>query len=51
MSLSVYFLDPDGNKIELLYELPRALWEGDIVSALNHYVAQPENEAAALQRK
>jgi catechol 2,3-dioxygenase len=33
----------------LLYELPRAVWEGDIQAALNHYVALPTEGAEALQ--
>jgi len=38
---SAHLLDPDGREIELVYELPRSAWEGDINAALNHAVAQP----------
>lgn len=38
MTHSVYIRDPNGYSVELLYELPRELWEGDINAALNHYV-------------
>lgn len=38
---SIHLTDPDGNEIELVYEKPRALWEGDIQAALNMAVAQP----------
>ena len=32
ISLGVYFLDPDGNEIEVFYELPKEQWpkEGNI---------------------
>ncbi len=38
---SIHLNDPDGNEIELVYEKPRALWEGDIQAALNTAVEQP----------
>lgn len=38
---SIHLTDPDGNEIELVYELPRALWEDDIEGALNRAVVQP----------
>ena len=38
---SAHLLDPDGNEIELVYEFPRSVWEGDINAALNHAVVQP----------
>ncbi len=34
MTHSVYVSDPDGHGIEVLYELPKEVWEGDIASAL-----------------
>jgi catechol 2,3-dioxygenase-like lactoylglutathione lyase family enzyme len=37
MTHSVYISDPDGHGIELLYELPREAWEGDIDGALSDY--------------
>src|SRR5207302_9163251 len=33
MTHSVYISDPDGHVIEVLYELPRAVWEADIDAA------------------
>jgi catechol 2,3-dioxygenase len=38
---SIHLTDPDGCEIELVYELPRELWEGDINAALNHAVERP----------
>jgi catechol 2,3-dioxygenase len=35
---SIHMKDPDGNEIELVHELPREVWEGDIEAALNHAV-------------
>jgi catechol 2,3-dioxygenase len=35
---SIHLKDPDGNEIELVHELPREAWEGDIEAALNHAV-------------
>lgn len=48
MTHSLYIRDPNGYSVELLYELPRAVWEGDIQAALNHYVALPTSGGAAL---
>lgn len=49
MTHSLYIRDPNGYSVELLYELPREVWEGDIQAALNHYVALPTEGAEALQ--
>ena len=49
MTHSVYITDPNGYGVELLYELPREVWEGDIDAALNHYVGLPTEGAAALE--
>ncbi len=49
MTHSLYIRDPNGYTVELLYELPREVWEGDIQAALNHYVALPTEGEAALQ--
>lgn len=38
---SIHLTDPNGYQIELVYELPRALWESDIDAALNHAVELP----------
>jgi catechol 2,3-dioxygenase len=35
MTHSAYISDPDGNGIEVLYELPREVWAGDIDGAQN----------------
>jgi catechol 2,3-dioxygenase len=48
MTHSVYISDPNGYGIELLYELPRALWEGDIEAALNWAAPLPTEGEAAL---
>ncbi len=37
MTHSAYVADPDGNGIEILYDLPREVWEHDINAALNHF--------------
>ncbi len=49
MSHSVYIRDPNGYSVELMYELPRETWEGDIDAALNHAVKLPTEGPAALQ--
>ena len=36
MTHSVYISDPDGHGIEVLYELPREVWEKDIDAAQNY---------------
>ena len=41
VTLSIHLADPDGNEIELVHELPREQWEGDIEAALNHAVEHP----------
>lgn len=49
MTHSVYIRDPNGYSVELLYELPRSLWEGDINAALNHYVPVSTEGPKALE--
>jgi len=49
MTHSLYIRDPNGYTVELLYELPRDVWEGDIQAALNHYVALPTEGPEALR--
>ena len=49
MTHSLYIRDPNGYSVELLYELPKEMWEGDIQSALNYYVALPTEGPEALQ--
>ena len=48
MTHSLYINDPNGYGVELLYELPREVWEGDIDAALNFAVAVPTEGEAAL---
>ena len=48
MTRSLYISDPNGYGVELLYELPREMWEGDIDGALNWAENLPTEGAAAL---
>lgn len=48
MTHSVYISDPNGHGIELLYELPREMWENDIEGAQNYAVRLPTEGAEAL---
>jgi catechol 2,3-dioxygenase-like lactoylglutathione lyase family enzyme len=48
MTHSLYINDPNGYGVELLYELPREVWEGDIDAALNFAVAVPTEGSEAL---
>lgn len=48
MTHSVYVSDPDGNGIEVLYELPEELWMGDVNAALNHWENLPLDGEGAL---
>ena len=41
--------DPNGYGVELLYELPREVWAGDIDASVNYYVAKPTEGPAALE--
>jgi catechol 2,3-dioxygenase len=51
MTHSVYIADPDGHGIEVLYELPRDVWEGDIDGAQNYSEQLPtEGEASLVDR-
>jgi catechol 2,3-dioxygenase len=49
MTHSLYIHDPNGYGIELLYELPREMWEGDIDGALNYSVRLPTEGPEALK--
>jgi catechol 2,3-dioxygenase len=51
MTHSVYVSDPDGHGIEVLYELPRDVWEGDIDGAQNYSEALPTEGPEALVDK
>jgi catechol 2,3-dioxygenase len=48
MTHSVYIADPDGHGIEVLYELPREVWEHDIDSAQNYAEILPTEGEASL---
>lgn len=48
MTHSVYISDPNGYGVELLYELPREVWEGDIDEALNYVESAPLEGEEAL---
>ena len=48
MTHSLYITDPNGYGVELLYELPREVWEGDIDAALNYVEVLPTEGKAAL---
>ena len=45
---SVYINDPNGYGVELLYELPREMWERDIDAGLNYLELLPTEGPAAL---
>jgi catechol 2,3-dioxygenase-like lactoylglutathione lyase family enzyme len=44
MTHSVYINDPNGYGIEVLYELPAEVWEGDIDGALNYAKVLPQEQ-------
>ena len=46
---SVYINDPNGYGVELLYELPREMWEGDIDAGLNYLALLPTEGEEALK--
>jgi catechol 2,3-dioxygenase len=51
MTHSVYVSDPDGHGIEVLYELPREVWAGDIDGAQNYSEILPtEGDQAMVDR-
>ena len=47
MTHSVYIRDPNGYGVELLHELPREVWSGDINAALNYLKVLPIKDEAA----
>jgi catechol 2,3-dioxygenase len=51
MTHSLYINDPNGYGVELLYELPREVWGGDIDAALNFAVALPTEGPESLVDK
>jgi catechol 2,3-dioxygenase len=46
---SIHLHDPDGCVVELVYELPRALWQDDIETALNQAVEHPIGRSPPVQ--
>ena len=48
MTHSLYVHDPNGYGVELVYDLPREVWEGDIDAALNFAELRPHEGADAL---
>jgi catechol 2,3-dioxygenase len=48
MTHSVYISDPNGHGIEVLYELPREVWEHDIDAAQNYVEHLPTEGAESL---
>jgi catechol 2,3-dioxygenase-like lactoylglutathione lyase family enzyme len=44
MTHSVYINDPNGYGVEVLYDLPAEVWQGDIDGALNYAVVLPEDQ-------
>ena len=48
MTHSAYIADPDGNGIEVLYELPAEVWEGNLPVAMTHYEPLPLEGPGAL---
>lgn len=47
MTHSLYISDPNGYGVEVLYELPREVWDGDVQAALDHVEGLPtEGEEA-----
>ena len=49
MTHSVYVRDPDGNSVEILYDLPPEVWSGDVNAALNYFEVLPAEGAGALE--
>jgi catechol 2,3-dioxygenase len=45
---SVYISDPNGYGVELLYELPREMWENDIDAGINYLQRLPTEGVEAL---
>lgn len=49
MTHSAYVVDPDGHGIEVLYELPAEVWEGDVDAALSHFEPLPNKGPETLR--
>lgn len=48
MTHSAYVVDPDGHGIEVLYELPAEVWEGDVNAALSYFQPLPTEGPGSL---
>jgi catechol 2,3-dioxygenase len=48
MTHSAYVEDPDGNGVEVLYNLPEDVWAGDVNAALNHFDVLPNEGPESL---
>ncbi len=49
MTHSAYVSDPDGNGIEVLYEMPREVWQGDVDAALSYFEPMPLDGPESLK--
>jgi catechol 2,3-dioxygenase len=49
MTHSAYITDPDGNTIEVLYELSREFWKGDVEAALTYFDPLPLDGPESLE--
>jgi catechol 2,3-dioxygenase len=49
MTHSVYVRDPDGNSVEVLYDLPKEVWDGDVNAALNYFEFMPTEGPGSLE--
>ncbi len=49
MTHSAYIMDPDGNGIEVLYELPADVWEGDLPKAMMYFENLPKEGPGMLE--
>jgi catechol 2,3-dioxygenase len=48
MTHSAYIHDPNGYGVEMVYDLPREVWEGDLDAALNYAAILPTEGPGAL---
>jgi catechol 2,3-dioxygenase len=49
MTHSAYVSDPDGNGVEVLYDLPPEVWSGDVNAALNYFEFMPLDGPESLE--
>ncbi len=48
MTHSVYIADPDGNGLEIVYDVDKERWENDVNAAMNHFDVLPGSGPEAL---